>query len=179
MRLLKSSVHPSLTSLDGTHFHRRAARAIVLRGEHILMMYTERYQDYSLPGGGVDMGEDLEQGLIRELSEETGAQNIRDIAPFGRYEEYRPWYKDGFDMMHMDSFCFVCDIDEELGEPKLEDYEINNGMKAVWINIFDAIKHNEDTIANSDKKGMSVERETFLLKRIAQELVSGKLKKVG
>ena len=48
---------------------------------------------------------------------------------------------------------------------------MKNGMKPVWLNIFDAIAHNEHTIANSDKKGMSIERETFLLKTIASELL--------
>jgi hypothetical protein len=43
-------------------------------------------------------------------------------------------------------------------------------MKAMWINIHDAIKHNEDVIKHSEKKGLSIERETFLLKRIVAEL---------
>ncbi len=43
-------------------------------------------------------------------------------------------------------------------------------MTAKWINIHDAIKHNENTMATSEKKGMSIERETFLLKLIAEEL---------
>jgi hypothetical protein len=39
------------------------------------------------------------------------------------------------------------------------------------MNIHQAIKHNEHTIANSPKKGMSIERETFLLKLIVHELL--------
>lgn len=171
MRLLKSTIHPDIQSLQQSSFTRIATRAIILKGDKILMLYTERYHDYSLPGGGVDEGEDLQQGLCRELQEETGAKNIRDIREFGLYEEYRPWYKDDFAIMHMKSYCFVCDIDAQLGETKLEDYEINNGMKAVWLNIYDAIAHNEQTIKNSPKKGMSIERETFLLKLIAKELL--------
>ncbi|GAL02577.1 MutT/nudix family protein [Photobacterium aphoticum] len=171
MRLLKSTVHPDLPNLEGTMFHRKAARGIILQGDNILMLYTARYHDYTLPGGGIDDGEDAVQGLIRELEEETGAQNIRDITEFGLYEEYRPWYKPEHDIMHMESYCYVCTIDAQLGETKLEDYEINNGMKPVWMNIFEAIAHNEHTMANSDKKGMSIERETFLLKLIAKELL--------
>lgn len=171
MRLLKSTVHPDIQSLQQSNFLRVATRAIILRGEQILMLYTERYHDYTLPGGGVDKGEDLEQGLIRELQEETGAQNIRNIREFGLYEEFRPWYKDNVDIMQMKSYCYRCDIDNELGETSFEAHEIKNGMKVVWLNIYDAIKHNEQTIANSNKKGMSIERETFLLKLIVQELL--------
>ena len=171
MRLLHSSIHPDITSLNGPSFHRQAARGIVLKGEDILMLYTERYHDYTLPGGGVDDGEDIRQGLIRELQEETGAKNIENIRDFGLYEEFRPWYKADYDIMHMESFCFTCTIDEELGDTAFESHEVQNGMRPVWINIFDAIAHNEHTMANSHKKGMSIERETFLLKRIVEELL--------
>lgn len=172
MRLLKSSISPDLTSLDGTTKFRKAARGIILDGENILMLYTARYDDYTLPGGGVDEGENIVEGLIRELQEETGAQNIRDIEEFGLYEEYRPWYKDDADILHMHSHCFTCTVDSALGEPSFEDYEIKNGMEAKWINIHDAIAFNEQTIAESNKKGMSIERETFLLKQIAKELLN-------
>jgi len=171
MRLLKSTVHPSLSSLDQSSFLRPAARGIVLKGEEILMMYTERYDDYTLPGGGIDDGENQVEGLIRELTEETGARNVRNIEAFGMYEEFRPWYKDDFDIIQMKSYCFTCEIDDELGDTSFEDYEVKNGMKAVWVNIHDAIQHNLDTIKNSDKKGMSIERETFLLSLIREELV--------
>ena len=175
MRLLKSSIHPTVLDLRNSgrdkSFHRQAARAIVLNGEDILMLYTERYHDYTLPGGGVDEGENIIDGLLRELQEETGATNITNIVEFGRYEEFRPWYKDDFDIMHMESFCYTCTIHKELGETLLEDYEIHNGMRPVWINIHQAIAHNKHTMANSDKKGMSIERETFLLTLIRQELL--------
>ncbi|WP_237363568.1 NUDIX hydrolase [Vibrio marisflavi] len=173
MRLLRSSIHPDLVNLDESTFHRKAARGIILNGDNILMLYTARYDDYTLPGGGVDEKEDIIQGLIRELEEEIGAKNIRNIEPFGIYEEFRPWYKPDFEIMHMESYCFVCTIDAELGETSLEDYEVKNGMSPKWVNIHDAIRHNEETIASSDKKGMSIERETFLLKRIVEELLSG------
>ncbi|WP_068545729.1 NUDIX hydrolase [Thalassotalea crassostreae] len=172
MRLLRSTRHPNITNQCDTSFHRQAARGIILNGEDILLLYTECYHDYSLPGGGVDESENFQQGLVRELIEETGAKNIRNIKPFGRYEEFRPWYKDDFDIMHMESFCYTCEIDDDLGPNKLEPHELENGMTPMWVNIYQAIRHNENTIANSDKKGMSIERETFLLKLIAKELIA-------
>lgn len=169
MRLLRTTTHPDIQDLNATSFNRKATRAIVLNGSDILLLYTERYHDYSLPGGGIDEGEDNISALIRELKEETGAQNVRNIQEFGLYEEYRPWYKPEFDIVHMESYCYSCDIDEELLDPEFEAHELANGMVPKWVNIHEAIAHNEHTIANSEKKGMSVDRETFLLKRIVKE----------
>ncbi|KMT65294.1 NUDIX hydrolase [Catenovulum maritimum] len=174
MRLLRKATHPDvlkLQSSDIKQFTRKATRAIVLKQEKILMLYTKRYDDYTLPGGGIDEGETIVQGFKRELKEETGAQNIKDIQEFGIYEEFRPWYKGEHNVMHMISYCYLCSIDEEFTATQYEDYETRNGMEPVWINLYDAIKHNQETIARSNKKGLSIERETFLLEKIAQELV--------
>lgn len=173
MRHLRTAIHPDIEDIElGTQFTRLATRAIVLRKAKILALFTERYNDYSLPGGGLDEGENHLQGMMRELSEETGARNISDIKPFGIYEEYRPWYKDDYDVQHMISYCFSCRIDEKLGQTNYESYEQSNGTKPVWIDIGKAIEHNLNTIAHSMKKGMSVERETFLLKLIQKELLT-------
>ena len=177
MRLLKTAFHPDVSPADISPtsdlrlIERHAARAIVLRAEDILLLYTERYHDYTLPGGGIEEGEDEIAGLIRELQEETGAQGIRNVTPFARYDEYRPWYKANADIVHMISHCYVCDIDEQLGETAFESHEVKNGMAPKWINIYEAIAHNEEEIANSKKKGLSIERETFLLKVIAEDLL--------
>jgi ADP-ribose pyrophosphatase YjhB (NUDIX family) len=172
MQLLKSTQHPSLANLKGACLTRKATRGIVLDGENILLLYTERYHDYSLPGGGVDEGESLTEGLKRELKEETGAQDIEVLEEFGLYEEYRPWHKENYDLIHMLSYCYVCKIGETLAETALESHEIQNGMEPIWVNIHEAIRHNEETIQASPKKGLSIERETFLLKRVVSELIN-------
>ncbi len=177
MQLLKTAFHPDVSADDISPaselklIERHAARAIVVKGENILLLYTQRYHDYSLPGGGIDEGEDEIAGLIRELKEETGAQGVRNVEAFARYDEYRPWYKADADIIYMISHCYVCEIDEELGETAFESHEVNNGMIPLWMNIHEAIAHNEEVMANSDKKGLSIERETFLLKVIAQQLI--------
>jgi ADP-ribose pyrophosphatase YjhB (NUDIX family) len=109
--------------------------------------------------------------MKRELREETGAQNISNIQAFGVYKEYRPWYKPDFDVIHIISYCYTCEINKELGTSNMESYEIKNGMKALWVDIHEAIAHNKTTMTNSNKKGMSIERETFLLELIAEKLM--------
>ena len=171
MRHLKTHFHPDITTLDNKIILQRlSTRSITTQGNRILLMYTERYEDYSLPGGGLDKGEDMIVGMMRELNEETGATGIQNIKPFGMYEEYRPWYKQDYDVQHMISYCYTCDINETLGKSSLEEYEKKNGMKAVWINIQEAINHNHNTMATSDKQGMSIVRETYLLKLIAVQI---------
>lgn len=172
MQILKTHYHPEVKTLENKSiFTRLATRSIAIQEDTILLLYTERYQDYCLPGGGLDKDEDKIEGMKRELSEETGAKAIKNIKPFGAYEEYRPWYKADFDIQHMISYCYTCNIDKELGDTNLESYEIKNGMKALWINIHEAIAHNKKTIATSAKKGLSIERETFLLERIADSIL--------
>lgn len=174
MRLLKQTEHPDIIDTDVVTLLRNAARAIVLKGDSILLMYTHRYDDYSLPGGGVNSNETLIEALKRELHEETGAQKIEIMREFGAYFERRPWYKPPYQSVQMNSYCFVCKIADELMSPQFEQHEINNGMKPVWVNIHTAIKHNLNTLATSDKKGISIERETFLLQTIVAELIENK-----
>jgi 8-oxo-dGTP pyrophosphatase MutT (NUDIX family) len=53
---------------------RHTARALVIRGDNLLLM--ERWRDglhyFSIPGGGIEPGETAEQTAVRELAEETG-----------------------------------------------------------------------------------------------------------
>jgi ADP-ribose pyrophosphatase YjhB (NUDIX family) len=52
----------------------KAARAIVIEGDKILVMQRIKYgvEYYTLVGGRLAEGESLEQALVREIMEETG-----------------------------------------------------------------------------------------------------------
>ncbi|NUU74322.1 NUDIX domain-containing protein [Paenibacillus xylanilyticus] len=172
MRMIQKLIHPDTPDLNGRMFERKAARGIIMRGSEILLLYTRRYNDYSFPGGGVEADEDLLSGLRREIAEETGAPQVEVTNEFGYIEEYRPHYKPEYDLIHMLSYYYVCNIHEQLGEAQLEDYEMNNGMSAVWIDIHQAIKHNQQVILNKEASmGFSIERETIVMELIASELL--------
>jgi 8-oxo-dGTP pyrophosphatase MutT (NUDIX family) len=106
MQLITKIIHPELKSTHGRVFRRHAARGIVLRDEQILLLFTERYNDFSFPGGGLDAGEDIVTGLKRELEEETGARETQVLQHYGYIEEYRPYWKPQYDLMHMTSHFY-------------------------------------------------------------------------
>lgn len=172
MRLITQLIHPKVTSLQGTVLKRQAARGIVLRDDSVLLLFTERYNDFSFPGGGVDPGESLLLGLQREMAEETGATNTRVLRDFGALEEYRPHGKGGFDVLHMTSYFYVCDIDPLRQAPRMEGYEASNGMRPLWVNLHTALAHNRAVMARQEASmGMSIQRETLVLALVAQELL--------
>lgn len=173
MRHINTLIHPKVSGLINPRtFNRTAARAVVINNDKILLIYTKRYDDYTLPGGGVDENEPIKEALIRELYEETGANNIEIVSEFGIYEEYRPHHFEAYDQMHMLSHIYVCSIDKELGQAKPESYEVTNGSRPVWVKLEDAINHNEAIIENAPTSmGLSVLRELELFKLIKSELV--------
>lgn len=171
MKLIKEfSFIDNHTTHLGERLLRPAIRAIVIKKGKILLLHTERYQDYSLPGGGVSQGESLQQALIRELFEETGAQNVTNVMPYGLIREFRENVKQTNQIIEMLSYCFTCDVGDQLQEQSLEDYELANGMTVHWVDIEQAIAYNKQTMANNKQKGISITRETFLLEHIAEHL---------
>ena len=55
---------------------RRAARAIILSDDSMLVMHRNKFgQEYDiLVGGGIEMGEEPQAALLREIEEETGVK---------------------------------------------------------------------------------------------------------
>jgi 8-oxo-dGTP diphosphatase len=49
-----------------------AAGGLVLRDGEVAVVHRPRYDDWSLPKGKLDKGEDFEQAALREVWEETG-----------------------------------------------------------------------------------------------------------
>jgi 8-oxo-dGTP pyrophosphatase MutT (NUDIX family) len=168
MKKIDTLIHPNLSSLNGRAYERLAVRAIVLHGKEILLLYTRRYDDFSFPGGGVNVTEDPVLGLQRELREETGARNACVLEHYGYIDEYRPHPKPGYDLTYMRSHFYVCQVDRELGDTAMESYELANGMVPHWTNIHQAIAHNEHVLAaNPASIGLSIHRETYMLKHVA------------
>lgn len=72
--------------------HILAVAGLVRKGDNVLLVYSEKKQDWEFPGGQVEEGETVTQALHREVLEETGVtvaiqslcgvySNIKNVPP--------------------------------------------------------------------------------------------------
>jgi ADP-ribose pyrophosphatase YjhB (NUDIX family) len=91
---------------------RNAARALILQGDSILLLRKDGYETgerFALPGGGQDLGETLEQALIRECMEEIGTRvEIRDLVFVA--DSFKPRDTPPGSTRHLVEFLFACSV---------------------------------------------------------------------
>lgn len=90
---------------------RPGACAVVYNDQgHVLLQKRADNGFWGLPGGGVEPGESVTQGVIREVWEETGLQ-VRVLRLVGVYSDPCNYviahYPDG-NIVHNVSLCFAC-----------------------------------------------------------------------
>jgi 8-oxo-dGTP pyrophosphatase MutT (NUDIX family) len=126
---------------DGCVFRRTAARGVVESEGKYLVIYS-RYGDYKFPGGGREVDETLEDTLIREVREETGYLVIREsIKEYIKVQEKRKGEMD--DILEMDSIYFLCDVETNIGERDLDEYEEEYDYQVEWLPLEESIRRNE------------------------------------
>lgn len=112
---------------------RYTARAILKNGNLYAVMYAKKFNLYSLPGGGIDDGEDIITALKREILEETGC-TCGNISELGMVKENRA----SADYTQC-SYYFVVEADR-FGTPQLTDAEKNNKTELQWHKLSETIK---------------------------------------
>jgi 8-oxo-dGTP pyrophosphatase MutT (NUDIX family) len=158
-------------NIQGKTIHRNAVRGVILRGQHLLMIYSPAVGDYKFPGGGVQPGESHQQALIREIKEESGAlldlfgENIGAVIEYNRAVEVE------YDVFKMTSHYYLCQVGDDFGEQRLDPYEKALGFQPVWVSIDAAISANRSLLA-LDKFPEWLRRETFILEYIKHNLIS-------
>lgn len=63
-------------------FYRVSLKALIKNDKGEILVVKENQDTWSLPGGGLDHGEDPVLGLKRELEEELGITKISTIQPY-------------------------------------------------------------------------------------------------
>lgn len=133
MELLKEIFHSSDFDVNGKSITREAVRGIIHddKNKKLLMIYSAKNGDYKFPGGGVELGETHEETLIRESSEECGA-NISEIErEFGKVIEYSKPKEEDFDVFIMTSYYYLCKVYNTFGNQKLDQYEKDLGFEPI------------------------------------------------
>jgi len=106
------------------------ARGIVRRDDEFLLIHLESTDLYTLPGGGVEQGESLEEAVVREVKEETGYV-CKVVKPGVVLKEY---FSDSIWQNHY----FVLELVSE-GSVALTEEEKELGLKAVWLSFEDVL----------------------------------------
>jgi ADP-ribose pyrophosphatase YjhB (NUDIX family) len=110
---------------------RQSVRAIVVNGDKMLAMRRDKFgkQYYTLIGGGVDLGEDREEAIRRELREETGMEvgGIQLV-----------FYEDG-GYLYGPQYVYLCEYKggDPVLSPESEEFKISamgqNTYEPTWL----------------------------------------------
>jgi len=112
---------------------RITARAIIRNLQNrYAVLYAQDFQLYSLPGGGVEDEEMIEEALKREVAEETGV-NILKVEELGYVEENRA-YCDYTQISHY----FIVTTDSKDFAPHLTEEEAKHNTTVDWHSFEEA-----------------------------------------
>ncbi|MBU0928144.1 MAG: NUDIX domain-containing protein [Spirochaetes bacterium] len=163
--------HAQGLSLSGRSFVRQAVRAVVLRGDSILMIYSSSGDEYKFPGGGIEPGERHEDALSREVREEAGAVVGRVIERIGEIVEYDRPKEAWLDYFMMRSSYYLVTVEETGLDLRLDDYEARLGFSPRWVGLDEAIALNEESMEKRGGRATKwIGRETRALKEIRRGL---------
>ncbi len=120
---------------EGIVFEDRiTGKAIIFDQYNNIALVANKVNSYRLlPGGGVETGESIENGIMRECKEEIGCI-VDSLSYVGTTEDYR-----NRDKKHCISHCYSGRVVGEKGELKLTESEKSNGLHVVWVSLDEAI----------------------------------------
>ncbi|CCV64393.1 NUDIX hydrolase [Alteracholeplasma palmae J233] len=150
-------------SNGSTEFDRKAARAIIIKNNKILVLASDN-DEVKLPGGGLDENETFIDALNREVLEETGYTVLKN-KEFGIIDTYGKSKTDQTKVFSMQSKYYLVEISDIKNETNFQGYEITQNFNPIWISIEEAIKTNETAYSKNIYNDIA-ERELLVFKEI-------------
>ena len=115
------------------------ARAILINSNNeILMCYSNGLQHYEFPGGHLEKNETLEDGLKREIKEETGITiDLEEINPFYGIKYYCKNYHNSGRNRLVEIYYYVvyCDDVYDDSEKQLDINEVIQNYECQYISV--------------------------------------------
>ena len=143
---------------------RTACRGIVLHENKILMSYESVTDQWMIPGGGIEEGEDERDCCAREIEEETGIR-VEPLECVLQIDEY-------YGNVKWVNKYFLCKFVGKT-EMKLTEAEKEVGMEPRWALLEDIVrifsKHEDYKESNAFKQGMYY-REYLALEQLRQAI---------
>lgn len=115
------------------------ARAILINSNNeVLMCYSNGLQHYEFPGGHLEKNETLEEGLKREILEETGITiDLEKVKPFYAIKYYCKNYHDSKKNRLVEIYYYViyCDSVYDESKKQLDTNEIIQNYECRYISV--------------------------------------------
>ena len=115
------------------------ARAILINSNNeVLMCYSNGLQHYEFPGGHLEKNETLEDGLKREIKEETGITiDLEEINPFYGIKYYCKNYHNSGRNRLVEIYYYVvyCDDVYDDSEKQLDINEVIQNYECQYISV--------------------------------------------
>lgn len=156
----------NVLGLDGisSKLPRLTSRAIVINEEgKCAVLYANKHNLYSLPGGGIEAGEDEVSALIREVEEETGC-TCDSIHQLGIVSENR-----GHQDFTTLSYYFVVHTKAKPHALCLTEAEEQDGISMMWCSVEEVLHLIKDVEHDTNQRKFLQARDVAALMEYLKE----------
>ena len=154
-------------------FRRPSARAVIMRGDKIALVYSKKEKYYKFPGGGIHDDEDKKEALIREVREEVGMVVVPEsIREFGSVLRRQKSDKDENTVFEQENYYYFCNVEDELVDQELDAYEQDAEFVLRIVDIDTAIKANYIYKSDVFFNEVMIKRELRVLRLLKMSEIS-------
>jgi len=152
-----------------SRFKRPSVRGIIIKDKKVAMVYSNKYDYYKFPGGGIEKNEKHISTLIREISEETGLKvsetSIREYGSVLRIQKSRFTENEIFEQ---ENFYYLCNVESAIHSQSLDQYELDEGFELRYVSAAEAININR-IHDHSNYDSILIERESRVLEFLIKD----------